>query len=172
MRASWILTALLGCYLTGCADIFEAKPAATEQTAESDSITAANPGAGEQTQTQSPPQKPPTLKPLESGTQRVKAEAGVAAAGRSLDNETGVARVVVEPVKSLFAFKENAVFKIQIPQAMQLFKATEGNFPQSHEEFMTKIVRANKLRLPDLPAGHTYVYDPNRGELMVERPAK
>ena len=151
LHATWISTTLAACAscaLTGCPEIFQAPPAATEQGAEANSIEAETPE-----------------------TERVKAEAGVAKAGRSLDGETGVAGIIVEPAKQLFSFKENAVFKLQIPQAMQFFQATEGQFPQSQDEFMTKIVRANNLRLPDLPPGQRYVYDPKRGELMVERPA-
>ena len=149
LRAAWILIAVAGCGLTGCPEIFQGPPAATDQGAELGSIEAEVPEA-----------------------ERVKAQSGVAAAGRSLDGETGAAGVVVEPVKKLLSFKEDAVFKLQIPQAMQLYKASEGHFPQSHDEFMTKIVRANKLRLPELPPGQKYVYDPEQGELMVERPVR
>ena len=42
----------------------------------------------------------------------------------------------------------------------------------SHEEFMEKIVQANNIRLPELPEGHRYLYDPTTNELMVERPKK
>ena len=111
--------------------------------------------------------------PEQPATEQVEAEVGVGAKGRSLDNEDGVlTRGLVEPARSLFATRERMVFEVQIPQAMQLFEATEGRAPQSHDEFMQRIVQANNLRLPELPQGQRYVYDPERKELMVERPSR
>jgi hypothetical protein len=113
---------------------------------------------------------PPAVEsPPPAETEQVKAEQGVGIKGRSLDEYEGV---VVTPVKSLFAFKEKAVFDIQIPQALTLFNASEGRNPMNHEEFMEKIVEANNIRLPELPEGHRYLYDPATNELMVERPKK
>jgi hypothetical protein len=102
-------------------------------------------------------------------TETVEAKAGVAKQGRSLDNESGI---VVEPVKQLFAFKEKSVFDFQIKPALDLYKATNGKGPQTHEEFMEQIIKANNLQLPELPAGQRYVYDPATEMLMVERPAQ
>lgn len=106
-------------------------------------------------------------------TVRVPAGVGVGRRGRSLDQfQSGVQRVIAEPAKSLFATRERIVFNITIPHAMQLYQAEHGYLPRSHEEFMRDIIEANQIRLPELPAGHRYVYDPQRGELMVERPAR
>jgi hypothetical protein len=110
--------------------------------------------------------QPPALNPP-ANTVQVPAQAGVAARGRSLDNETGI---IVEPAKALFRVQERTVFQIQIPQAMNLFKATEGRSPDSHEEFMAKIIKINNIKLPTLPPGQSYRYDPQRGQLMVVRP--
>jgi hypothetical protein len=87
--------------------------------------------------------------------------------GRSLDEYEGV---VVTPAKTLFTVRERVVFEIQIPGALNLFNASEGRNPESHEEFMEKIVQFNQIKLPELPPGQKYVYDPARNELMVERP--
>lgn len=100
-------------------------------------------------------------------TQTVQAGVGVGQAGRSLDQYEGV---TVTPVKALFATRERLVFEVQIPQALQLFNATEGRNPKSHEEFMEKIVRANNIQLPELPPNNRYIYDPKTNELMVEQP--
>jgi hypothetical protein len=77
---------------------------------------------------------------------------------------------IATPVAALFAARERIVFDIQIPHAMNVFKAVEGRTPKSHEEFMEKIVKANQIKLPKLPDGHRYVYDPRQEQLMVERP--
>jgi hypothetical protein len=37
---------------------------------------------------------------------------------------------------------------------------------------MDKIINTNNLHLPTLPPGQRYVYDPIKGELMVEKPEK
>jgi hypothetical protein len=110
---------------------------------------------------------PAEEEPVEEEVERVKADVGAAKAGRSLDEYEGV---VVTPAKSLFAVRERMVFQAQIPSAMKLYEATNGNKPTSHEEFMTKIIEANQIQLPELPAGQRYAYDPEQGELMVEKP--
>ncbi|GIW93738.1 MAG: hypothetical protein KatS3mg110_1779 [Pirellulaceae bacterium] len=105
-------------------------------------------------------------------TTRVPAQVGVGRRGRSLDQfNSGVQRVIAEPARSLFAARERMVFQVSIPHALQLFQAEKGYLPRSHEEFMREIIEYNRIPLPELPPGHRYVYDPQRGELMVERPA-
>jgi len=115
---------------------------------------------------------PPALRPVvpgspANGEQKVRAGVGVGKQGRSLDNMSGV---IVQPAKSLFAFKERAVFQFQIPQAMQLFAATNGRKPKSHDEFMASIIKANNIQLPTLPQGQRYQFDVQSGELMVCKP--
>lgn len=96
-----------------------------------------------------------------------KALPGVAKQGRSLDNEKGVGAMIAQPVKTLFAFRERAVFTIEIPHALQLFEATEGRKTKSHQEFMDKVIKANQIQLPELPAGQEYKFHTDTGELWV-----
>jgi hypothetical protein len=143
--------------MTPAADNSAATPAATE--AASNAI----PGLG------SALQGKPGATPAEPAveTERVAAEKGVGAKGRSLDGESGL---LVEPVKAFFSVQEKLAFEVQLKQAMDLYKATNGALPKSHDEFMAQVVKANNINLPELPAGHKYVYDPQQGELQVERP--
>ena len=104
-------------------------------------------------------------------TERVKAQVGVGVKGRSLENKELV-QAIVTPARSLFATRERLMFEVQIPKAMDLFAATNGRKPNSQEEFWQQIIEANNLKLPELPEGQRYIYDPQAGELMVERPAK
>ncbi len=104
------------------------------------------------------------------GGERVRAVAGVGKQGQSLNDEQGIGAMIVQPARTLFAFRQRAVFEIQIPSAVKLFAATEGRKPRSHDEFMNKIIKFNNIQLPTLPAGQTYVYDPKIGELMVQKP--
>ena len=99
--------------------------------------------------------------------ERVVAEAGVGKKGQSLKDETGI---VVEPVKQLIRFEQKVVFDVQIKQALELYKASNGSYPKTNEEFMDKIIKANGFVLPTLPDGQEYVFDPEQGQLMVERP--
>ncbi|HID75061.1 MAG TPA: hypothetical protein EYP56_03590 [Planctomycetaceae bacterium] len=80
--------------------------------------------------------------------------------------------LVTTPVSVFFRSSEATVFRMQIPKTMQLFKASTGYAPRSHEEFMEKIIKANMIQLPPLPPGHRYVYDPKTEQLMVEGPAR
>lgn len=98
----------------------------------------------------------------------VKAGVGVGAQGRSLDNETGVGKMISAPVSVYFTVKEKVAFEIQLPQAVSLFQASEGRLPKSHEEYMEKIIKANMIKLPQLPEGQVYRYKPELGELWVE----
>jgi hypothetical protein len=101
--------------------------------------------------------------------ERVVAEAGVGVRGQRLEQEH-IVDAIAQPAKSLFRAEQRVVFDIQIPHALNLYKALEGNGPKTHEEFMQKIVAANNIVLPELPMGHKYVYDPATEQLMVERP--
>jgi hypothetical protein len=78
--------------------------------------------------------------------------------------------IITTPVSVYWRAQERITYQIQIPQAMQLFKANNGRAPESHEEFMEKIIGEQNIDLPELPVGHKYVYDPKEEELMVEHP--
>lgn len=114
---------------------------------------------------------PAAAPPAQTAAESVKAQVGVGAKGRSLDGETGVGKMVSAPVSAFFAVKERVAFDIQVPQALNLFRASEGRLPKSHQEFMEKIVKANNIKLPELPAGMTYRFNPELGELWVDPPA-
>ncbi len=95
----------------------------------------------------------------------VKAEPGVGKKGRGYGGG-----LITEPIHQNFLIRERLAF-LQVDQAMQLYKATNEHAPKSHEEFMEKIIKENRIPLPQLPAGERYLYDPKTEQLMVERPA-
>jgi hypothetical protein len=103
--------------------------------------------------------------------ERVEAQVGVGKKGRRLEDERLV-QTIVTPAVALFRTRERLVFEVQIPQALKMYEALNGKKPATHDEFMEQIVQANKIPLPTLPSGHRYVYDPQTGQLMVERPAR
>lgn len=110
---------------------------------------------------------PPPTAPA-AAVQRTAAEVGVGKKGHY-----GGQGPLVTPLEVYFRAAEMTVFKIQIPEAMKLYKAVNDNRgPATNDEFMQKIIKDNQIRLPQLPFGHRYVYDPKTEQLMVEKPAQ
>jgi len=109
---------------------------------------------------------PPPAASQTPETVQKPAEVGVGKKGRGYGKG-----FIATPAASLWAVKERLVFQVQIPQAMQLFKAGNDNKgPKSHDEFMEKIIKENSIKLPELPEGDRYMYDPKTEQLMVESP--
>jgi hypothetical protein len=101
------------------------------------------------------------------GTTEKKAGVGSGKKGRGYGKG-----VVATPAASIWAVRERLVFEVQIPQAMSLFKATEGRGPKDHNEFMAQIIKANNIHLPQLPEGDVYRYDPKTEQLMIDSPVR
>ena len=59
-----------------------------------------------------------------------------------------------------------------IEHAVNLFNASEGRYPNSYDEFMTRIIKENNIRLPVLPPGLEYQYDVENHKLLVIRAAE
>ena len=76
---------------------------------------------------------------------------------------------ILVPLGQYFTIRERTVFNIQIPHAMNLYMAEHDNKPPAtHEEFMEKIIDANKINLPALRNSEDkYQYDPASGELKI-----
>jgi hypothetical protein len=113
---------------------------------------------------QGPTATPPVATPPAAAPTQVVAEGGVGKQGQGYGGG-----IITEPIKQRFVIEQRLIFD-QITHAINLYKATNGNAPKSHEEFMEQIIQANGIALPELPAGQTYIYDPETEQLMVERP--
>ncbi|MDR3234929.1 MAG: hypothetical protein LBT46_14925 [Planctomycetaceae bacterium] len=82
-----------------------------------------------------------------------------------------VSDIITVPVATLFRAREMTVFRIQIPEALKLYKAENDNKgPETHEAFMKDIIKKNSLKLPELPDGQEYIYDADKEELMIRKP--
>jgi len=130
----------------------------------------------------SPPEPPAAAAPVAGAPavpappdDRKAAVVGVGKRGRGYG-----AGVIATPIAAYFSTKERVAFDIQLTSAMNLYQATNGHFPKTHEEFMEEIVKKNSIKLPELPAGERYVYDaakaatlsqydPKDPPLMVEK---
>lgn len=101
----------------------------------------------------------------------VKAGVGVGQAGRSLDNLDPVQNSIAYPAKAFFAIREKVKFEVEIPATYKLYRAT-NDAPLTFDEFKEKVLDANSIKLPTLPPGHSYEWDPEKEELLVRQPKK
>lgn len=96
-----------------------------------------------------------------------KAVAGVGKQGETLRGHSQAQQIISGPAIQWFQVRQRAIFEIQIPHALQLYKATNGRAPRSHEEFVREILEPNQLVLPELRAGLAYQFNPEAEELWV-----
>lgn len=175
VSASAVLLAALACQGCGDSTTKPSGPAPASQ-ASSPPSPAPPPSAPAAPVSQSastPPAPAPTLAAPTNAPEvenREVAEAGVGEKGRGY----GGAGFVTTPIEAKFRVEQRIVFEIQIPEAMKLFKANDKNNkgPKSDAEFQRKIIEANSIKLPELPAGDSYIYDPATEQLMVRHPKK
>ena len=66
-----------------------------------------------------------------------------------------------------YGFAVSETSKLQIKQAVELYRAANGSYPKDFEEFMSKVVKQNVIQLPVLPGGRQYQYDVENHELIV-----
>ncbi|MGO9114850.1 MAG: hypothetical protein ACLP9L_37020 [Thermoguttaceae bacterium] len=100
------------------------------------------------------------------GTVREKAKVGMGEKGRGYGGG-----IITEPIHVMFTAQETIVLQ-RIDEATKFYRAEhDGQPPKTQDEFMDRIIKANSIRLPTLPQGARYVYNPSTGELMVERPS-
>jgi hypothetical protein len=135
---------------TGCGEDDWKKPASTPETTPTAGTAAGQPKA--------------------AGSDRTPAQAGAGEKG----HEAGglVAAPVTVPIATLFSVKERVPFEILIPDAIVAFQAKHGGPPASHEQFMKEVIEASHIRLPELPAGHHYLYAPEELRLIVVKDSK
>lgn len=96
-----------------------------------------------------------------------RAAAGVAQQGASLADDTAAQKILTGAAHEYFQFKQRAVFEIQIPKALELYKALNGAGPKNHSEFDREIVKANQIILPELKPGMVYRFNAEKQELWV-----
>lgn len=88
-------------------------------------------------------------------------------AGKSVsDSKIHATDPVTAPMSAYGPMLEQ-ISKTHIAHAVNLFYATEGRYPESYDEFMQKIIRANNIQLPVLPGGKRYEYDVANHQLVV-----
>jgi hypothetical protein len=129
--------------------------------------TAGSPAPAQEMAKKPAPAQEAAKEPPPAATTRKKAEVGAGKKGHY-----GGAGIIKTPVSVYFRASERIIFNIQIPKEMQLYKSINGKAPQSHEEFMEKIIKPARIDLPTLLPGERYIYDPQKEELFIEQPAR
>jgi hypothetical protein len=62
---------------------------------------------------------------------------------------------------------------LNIQHAVDLYKAANDRYPKDYDEFMTEIIKANNIALPQLPPYQAYAYDEKEHKLiLLEYPDK
>ena len=90
--------------------------------------------------------------------------------GREIvDSKIRTSNPLTAAVDSYDPIKQKIAQDIQIQHAVRLFQATEGRYPKDYDEFMTKVIKANKIRLPQLGTDREYQYDVENHQLVVVR---
>ena len=56
---------------------------------------------------------------------------------------------------------------LSIQQALDLWRAEHDRYPKDYDEFMTEIIKANNIALPNLPHYQKYAYDEMEHKLVV-----
>lgn len=93
-----------------------------------------------------------------------------AAGKETVDSKVKVSNPITAPLEAYGPMKQQ-IAELGITHAVRIFHAMEGRYPKDHEEFMTKVIRQNNIRLPSLGPGKRYEYDVANHELLVVRDA-
>jgi hypothetical protein len=110
---------------------------------------------------------PTPAEPVAGDVEAQKAVAGVGKGGQRLKDHSQYGKILSGPISTLKHIQQLAPLEIQIPHALNLFKAEHGRAPKDHAEFMAKIIEFNRIQLPELPEGAVYHYNKEAGELWV-----
>jgi hypothetical protein len=100
---------------------------------------------------------------------------------RDINKEQKAGGVVIQPkitAKDPITLQGNAYVSIigqasilSIQHSLDLYQATNGEYPKTREEFMEKIIKENGIALPKLPFYQEYGYDvPNHKLVVLEYP--
>lgn len=117
-----------------------------------------------------PPPEPPPAEPAAAAAPGPAVQPFDPAAGKTVVDPT---RPITDPITGPLAALQNAREKIPqlaIEHAINLFHASEGRYPQSFDEFMSRIIQENRINLPKLPDGLAWEYDVPNHRLLIVQP--
>lgn len=74
---------------------------------------------------------------------------------------------ITTPISEYFSVR-GGIPLMQIKHDMDIYKAIHNRFPKNKEEFTKEILEPANIELPELPPGAKYIYDAEKGELLVQ----
>lgn len=87
--------------------------------------------------------------------------------GRNVSDSKGTYSNPITGPLEMYGPMLERISKLKIEHAVRLYHAEHGEYPQNYDEFMTRIVKANRIKLPVLPGGLEYQYDEQNHKLVV-----
>lgn len=72
------------------------------------------------------------------------------------------------PVLELVPEKSRPLVELAINRAIEAYKKKNPSGPADADELINKVLKPKGIRLPKLPPGAKFVFDPNNGQLMIE----
>lgn len=61
-------------------------------------------------------------------------------------------------------------FVPMVNREIETFRALNGRYPKDYKEFMDEVIKKNDIKLPVLPGGKTWTYDPKEHVVKVMEP--
>ncbi len=75
--------------------------------------------------------------------------------------------LITEPIRQYFNLQDR-VKLLTLDANLTHYRALNGQNPATMEQYIEEIVKPSQIKLPDLPPGKKYVYDPKEGKLFVQ----
>ena len=122
--------------------------------------------------TPSPAPEPVKPRPiLGERTQDIRDAKDAAPAGGVVASQKIVAKDPILLVGNAYVSIVGQASMLNIQHAVDLYQATNGEYPKTYDEFMDQIIKANNIALPKLPFYQEYHYDvPTHSLVIYEYP--
>lgn len=91
-----------------------------------------------------------------------------AAGNEIVDSDVKISNPITGALEAYGPLKQQ-ISGLAVTQSVKMFRATEGRYPKTHEEFKSKVIQANQIRLPVPGDGLQYQYDVENHRLVVVR---
>jgi len=88
-------------------------------------------------------------------------------AERTLRQEGGDNVNIINHQSQTLSYAIHETARLQVKRALSYFNAETGRYPESHEEFMEKVVKKYGVKLPQPVTTAEYQYDVENHELLV-----
>ncbi len=85
--------------------------------------------------------------------------------------EVKITNPVTGPLEAYNPLKQR-IAALSLDHAVNMFHALEGRYPKDYDEFMQRVIKENKIQLPEPAKGLCYEYDVENHKLLIVKEAK